>query len=90
VRAFKLRSPALGPGGEIPPKYTCDGSESHPRFAGPSRPRAPQGLPSSWLTPTTRSVSRSIGSSMESPSASASSLRVSPARARWPEWEPRA
>ena len=50
MRAFKLRSPALGPGGEIPPKYTCDGSESHPRFAGPSRPRAPQGLPSSRPT----------------------------------------
>jgi phosphatidylethanolamine-binding protein (PEBP) family uncharacterized protein len=30
VRAFKLRSPAFGPGGEIPPKYTCDGSDVSP------------------------------------------------------------
>ena len=39
--AFKLRSPAFGPGGEIPLKYTCDGSDVSPplRWTEP-----PQGL----------------------------------------------
>jgi Raf kinase inhibitor-like YbhB/YbcL family protein len=28
--AFKLRSPAFGPGGDIPVKYACDGSDMSP------------------------------------------------------------
>ncbi len=28
--AFKLRSPAFGPGGDIPVKHTCDGSHVSP------------------------------------------------------------
>ena len=28
--AFKLRSPAFGPGGDIPIKYACDGSDMSP------------------------------------------------------------
>lgn len=28
--AFKLRSPAFGPGGDIPVKHTCDGSDESP------------------------------------------------------------
>ncbi len=67
MKAFKLRSPAFGPGGEIPPKYTCDGSAVSPPLRWTEPPPGAQGL-----------------------SASASSRRGSPARARWPEWEPRA
>ena len=42
--AFKLRSPAFGPGGEIPPKYTCDGSAVSPPLRWTEPPSGTQGF----------------------------------------------
>jgi Raf kinase inhibitor-like YbhB/YbcL family protein len=44
VKAFKLRSPAFGPGGEIPPKYTCDGSAVSPPLRWTEPPPGTQGF----------------------------------------------
>src|SRR5713101_5158436 len=44
VRAFKLRSPAFGPGGEIPPKYTCDGSDVSPPLRWTEPPQGTTGF----------------------------------------------
>jgi phosphatidylethanolamine-binding protein (PEBP) family uncharacterized protein len=35
---FKLRSPAIAPGGHIPPKYTCDGFNLSPPLRGTEPP----------------------------------------------------
>ncbi len=43
--AFKLRSPAFAPGGEIPIKHACDGSDVSPRSGGPTRQTAPRASP---------------------------------------------
>jgi hypothetical protein len=44
VRAFKLRSPAFGPGGKIPPKYTCDGSAVSPPLRWTEPPQGTKGF----------------------------------------------
>jgi hypothetical protein len=44
VKAFKLRSPAFGPGGEIPPKYTCDGSNISPPLRWTEPPQGTKGF----------------------------------------------
>lgn len=44
MRAFKLRSPAFGPGGEIPPKYTCDGSDVSPPLRWTEPPQGTKGF----------------------------------------------
>ena len=49
--AFKLRSPAFGPGGAIPLKYTGDGADVSPPLRWTD---APEGTKSLDLTPKTR------------------------------------
>ncbi len=81
--AFKLRSPAFGPGGEIPLRYTCDGSDVSPPLRWTDPPQSTKGFALIVADPDDVMGVCIIGSSMESPSPSASSLRVSPARAQW-------
>ena len=81
--AFKLRSPAFGPGGEIPLKYTGDGADISPplRWTGP-----PEGTKSFALTVDDREdppESGSSGSSMEWPRRRGNSLKVSRGRTPW-------
>jgi hypothetical protein len=42
--AFKLRSPAFGPGGDIPVKHACDGSDVSPPLRWPDPPEGTQGF----------------------------------------------
>src|SRR5712691_210261 len=42
--AFKLRSSAFGPGGEIPIRYTCDGSEVSPPLRWTDPPQSTKGF----------------------------------------------
>jgi Raf kinase inhibitor-like YbhB/YbcL family protein len=42
--AFKLRSSAFGPGGEIPLRYTCDGSDVSPPLRWTDPPESTKGF----------------------------------------------
>jgi Raf kinase inhibitor-like YbhB/YbcL family protein len=42
--AFKLRSPAFGPGGDIPVKYACDGSDMSPPLRWTDPPEGTKGF----------------------------------------------
>ncbi len=42
--AFKLRSPAFGPGGDIPVKHACDGSDVSPPLRGTDPPEDTKGF----------------------------------------------
>lgn len=88
--AFKLRSPAFGPGGEIPLKYTGDGADVSPpvRWTDP-----PEETKSFALTVDDRDdppESGSSGCSMESPRTSGTSREGVPRQDTVPGSEPRA
>src|SRR6266404_9434926 len=42
--AFKLRSPAFGPGGDIPVNYACDGSDMAPPLRWTDAPEGTKGF----------------------------------------------
>jgi phosphatidylethanolamine-binding protein (PEBP) family uncharacterized protein len=90
--AFKLRSPAFGPGGEIPLKYTGDGTDVSPplRWTDP-----PEGTKSFALTVDDRedpppTESGFTGCSMGWPRPSGTSRKGSRGRTLWLGLEPRA